>query len=68
VYKDISRGWGFSSVVERLPSKCKALGLVPSSKKKKKKKIYQANEPKKEATGPREMAQQLRALATLPKD
>jgi len=29
------RGWGFSSVVERLPSKPKALGLVPSSKKKK---------------------------------
>jgi len=28
-------GWGFSSVVERLPSKCKALGLVPSSGKKK---------------------------------
>jgi len=32
------RGWGFSSVVERLPSKRKALGLVPSSEKKKKKK------------------------------
>jgi len=31
-------GWGFSSAVERLPSKCKALGLVPSSEKKKKKK------------------------------
>jgi len=26
-----SRGWGFSSVVERLPSKGKALGLVPSA-------------------------------------
>jgi len=26
------RGWGFSSVVERLPSKHKALGSVPSSK------------------------------------
>jgi len=24
-------GWGFSSVVERLPSKCTALGSVPSS-------------------------------------
>ncbi|EDL98663.1 rCG55003, partial [Rattus norvegicus] len=24
-------GWGFSSVVELLPSKCKALGSVPSS-------------------------------------
>jgi len=36
-------GWGFSSVVERLPRKRKALGSVPSSekmnqKKKKKKK------------------------------
>jgi len=30
-------GWGFSSVVGRLPSKHKALGSVPSSKKKKKK-------------------------------
>jgi len=30
-------GWGFSSVVENLPSKCKALGSVPSSEKKKKK-------------------------------
>jgi len=29
-------GWGFSSVVERLPSKRKALGSVPSSEKKKK--------------------------------
>jgi len=28
------RGWGFTSVVERLPSKYKALGLVPSSKNK----------------------------------
>jgi len=28
-------GWGFSSVVERLPSKRKALGLVTSSEKKK---------------------------------
>jgi len=32
------RGWGFSSVVERLPSKRKALGSVPSSEKKKKEK------------------------------
>lgn len=30
-----NRGWGFSSVVEPLPSKCKALGLVLSRKKKK---------------------------------
>jgi len=29
------QGWGFSSVVERLPSKRKALGLVPSSEKTK---------------------------------
>jgi len=34
--KDI-RGWGFSSVVERLPRKHKALGSVPSSGKKKRK-------------------------------
>ncbi|EDM03563.1 rCG61321, isoform CRA_a, partial [Rattus norvegicus] len=25
------RGWGFSSVVERLPRKRKALGSIPSS-------------------------------------
>jgi len=31
-------GWGFSSVEARLPSKPKALGLVPSSEKKKRKK------------------------------
>jgi len=31
-------GWGFSSVVERLPSKRKALGLVTRSGKKKKNK------------------------------
>jgi len=30
------RGWVFSSVVERLPSKHRALGSVPSSGKKKK--------------------------------
>jgi len=30
-------GWGFSSVVEPLPSKHKALGSVSSSEKKKKK-------------------------------
>jgi len=29
-------GWGFSSVVEFLPSKCKALGSVPSAGKKEK--------------------------------
>jgi len=32
------QGWGFSSVVERLPSKRKALGSVLSSEKKKRKK------------------------------
>jgi len=34
----LKRGWGFSSVVERLPSKRKALGSVLSSRKKKRKK------------------------------
>jgi len=43
--KKKNRGWGFSSVVERLPSKRKALGLVLSSgnkkiKKKKEKKNH----------------------------
>jgi len=33
-----TRGWGFSSVVERLPRKRKALGSVPSSEKKNQKK------------------------------
>jgi len=33
-------GWGFCSVVERLPSKPKALYLVPSSEKKREKKIH----------------------------
>jgi len=36
--KNMERGWGFSSAVERLPSKRKALGSVPSSEKKEKKK------------------------------
>jgi len=31
-------GWGFSSVVDRLPRKRKALGSVPSSEKKNQKK------------------------------
>jgi hypothetical protein len=35
--KKLLGGWGFSSVVERLPSKPKALGSVLSSRKKKKK-------------------------------
>jgi len=30
-------GWGFSSMVERLPRKRKALGSVPSSEKQKQK-------------------------------
>jgi len=34
------RGWGFSSVVERLPRKRKALGSVPSSEKKNQKKKF----------------------------
>jgi len=34
----VFRGWGFSSVVERLPRKRKALGSVPSSEKKNQKK------------------------------
>jgi len=44
-----ARGWGFSSVVERLPRKRKALGSDPSpekkepKKKKKKKKISKAS-------------------------
>jgi len=37
------RGWGFSSVLEYLPSKRKALGSVPSSEKKKKEKNKQKN-------------------------
>jgi len=36
--RDKAQGWGFSSVVERLPSKHKALDSVPSSEKKKRKK------------------------------
>jgi len=37
------RGWGFSSVVECLPSNRKALGSVPSSGKKKKKEKEKEN-------------------------
>jgi len=36
--KTICGGWGFSSVVECLPRKRKALGSVPSSEKKNQKK------------------------------
>jgi hypothetical protein len=38
-YKVLFWGWGFSKVVESLPSKHKALGSVLSSGKKKKDKI-----------------------------
>jgi len=41
-----SWGWGFSSVVERLPRKRKALGSVPSSDKKNQKKNTQVNNKK----------------------
>jgi len=40
------RGWGFSSVVERLPRNHKALGLVLSSEKKKKKHQKEILSPK----------------------
>jgi len=40
-------GWGFSSVVERLPSKRKALGSVLSSKKTKKQKKKKQKKQKK---------------------
>jgi len=44
-------GWGFSSVVEHLPRKRKALGSVPSSEKKRTKKkkngIWERMEDKK---------------------
>jgi hypothetical protein len=33
----VRRGWGFSSVKEHLPGKCKALSSVPSTGEKKKK-------------------------------
>jgi len=41
--KNNPRGWGFSSVVERLPRKRKALGSVPSSEKKNQKKKEQSS-------------------------
>jgi len=40
------RGWGFSSVVEHLPSKRKALGSVLSSEKKKKN-VYKKGKKRK---------------------
>jgi hypothetical protein len=36
--KDLTGGWGGSSVVERLPSMCKALGSMSYTTKKKEKK------------------------------
>jgi len=36
--ESVAWGWGFSSMVERLPRKRKALGSVPSSEKKNQKK------------------------------
>jgi len=41
-------GWGFSSVVERLPRKRKALGSVPSSEKKKKRTTTTKKKEKKD--------------------
>jgi hypothetical protein len=35
------RGWGFSSVEERLPGKCKDLSSAPALEKKRKKEIAQ---------------------------
>jgi len=52
VLKADRRGWGFSSVVERLPRKRKALGSVPSSGKKNQKKKKKKNcEGRQEKTG-----------------
>jgi len=48
------RGWGFSSVVECLPSKCKALGSVPSSEKKKKEKKKKKKKKKEKRKKKRE--------------
>jgi len=52
------RGWGFSSVVERLPKKRKAPGSVPSSEKKNQKK-------KKKKKRILEMVQQFRVHTAL---
>jgi len=50
VLKKQMRGWGFSSVVERLPRKHKALGSVLSFGKKKKKKKKRRKKRKKKQT------------------
>lgn len=41
-YKEMLRGWGFSSAVKRLPSNSKALGSISSSEKKEKKRNIKA--------------------------
>lgn len=41
VYEGVCQGWGFSSVVGRMPSKCKALGLVLSFRKEKRRSMPQ---------------------------
>jgi hypothetical protein len=47
----LAGGWGFSSVVERLPSKHKALDSVLSSGKRKKKKEKKKKKKKKRSPG-----------------
>jgi len=51
VKKKQPQGWGFGSVVERLPSKRKALGSVPSSEKKKKEEKKRSNPNKLAGNG-----------------
>jgi len=48
IRKQVGRGWGFSSAVEHLPSKCKALGSVLSSGKKNKKKNKKEKQKRKQ--------------------
>jgi hypothetical protein len=36
VIKELSEGWGYSSVIEYLPSMCEMLGLIPRPQKKSK--------------------------------
>uniref|UniRef100_UPI003754AA62 hypothetical protein n=1 Tax=Salmonella sp. s58313 TaxID=3160131 RepID=UPI003754AA62 len=60
IYKKIKRGvWGFSSVVERLPSKRKALGSVPSSEKKKKEPKKKKNQKKKKKKKKKKLKKQM---------
>jgi len=51
-------GWGFSSVVERLPRKRKALGSVPSSEKKNQKKKKKKKSTDCSSRGPEFNSQQ----------